>query len=353
MKILVLPGDGIGPEITDATMAALNALKRKLGLEIDFVIRDIGFAAHAESGSMLPDNILAEIDDSEGVILGPCDTYGYPDAVDGGVNPSMTLRKHFNLYANIRPSRVRDGIPATVKAMDLVIARENTEGFYADRNMVSGSGEFMPTDDTALAVRKITVKGSEQIARAAFELARTRRKKVTAVHKANVLQVSDGLFLDCVKRVGENYSDVELDDVLVDAMAAYLIRRPTDFDVVVTTNMFGDILSDQAAELSGGLGLGGSINAGDDRAMAQAAHGAAPDIAGQNVANPTALMLSVQMLFVWLANHHGDNAISEAAGLLEAAVDMVLSDPAKRTPDMGGKAGTNELGAAVAAAIEV
>ena len=235
--------------------------------------------------------------------------------------------------------------------MDLVIARENTEGFYADRNMFQGTAEFMPTEGVALSVRKITVQGSRRIAESAFDLAGRRRNKVTVVHKANVLKVSDGLFRDTVREVAKSHPEVELDEVLIDAMAALLVRTPEAFDVVLTTNMFGDILSDEAAELSGGLGLGGSLNAGDDHAIAQAAHGSAPDIAGQGIANPTALMVSVAMLLEWLGARHGRDDLSAAAAAFNAAVDAVLADPANHTPDLGGSAKTADIGRAVADAI--
>ena len=216
----------------------------------------VGLPALEAGGSTLSDDLLDRIRAAEGTILGPCDTYAYPPKQEGGVNPSATIRKELDLFANIRPSRSRKGVPSAAAGMDLVMARENTEGFYADRNMFQGSGEFMPTEDVALAVRKITREGSRRIARVAFDLAQGRRGKVTMVHKANVLKVSDGLFRDTVREVAKSHPEVELDEVLIDAMAALLVRTPEAFDVVLTTNMFGDILSDEAAELSGGLGLG-------------------------------------------------------------------------------------------------
>ena len=280
MKILILPGDGIGPEIMAATGAALEALNDTHGLKLAFEERVIGLASLETEGSTLPDAVIEAIEAADGTVVGPVHTVAYPPASEGGVNPSATMRKRFDLYANIRPSRARPGVPAMTPKMDLVIARENTEGFYADRNMFQGTAEFMPTEGVALSVRKITVQGSRRIAESAFDLAGRRRNKVTVVHKANVLKVSDGLFRDTVREVAKSHPEVELDEVLIDAMAALLVRTPEAFDVVLTTNMFGDILSDEAAELSGGLGLGGSLNAGDDHAIAQAAHGSAPDIAG-------------------------------------------------------------------------
>ena len=351
MRLLILPGDGIGPEIMAATLAALEALNKERGLKLELEERTIGLEALGTEGSTLPDGVLDDIRAADGVIMGPVDTNAYPPKEEGGINPSATIRKTFDLYANIRPSRTRVGVPSVVPEMDLVIARENTEGFYADRNMFSGSGEFMPTEDTALAIRKITRHGSRRIARTAFELAQRRRKKVTVVTKANVLKVTDGLFLDEVRRTAESYPDVELNEVLIDAMAALLVRTPEAFDVVVTTNMYGDILSDEAAELSGGLGLGGSVNAGDDHGIAQAAHGTAPDIAGKGIANPTALMVSVAMLLEWLGAKHGREDLTGAAAAFNAAIDKALADPANHTPDLGGSAKTADMGEAVAAAI--
>ena len=351
MKILILPGDGIGPEIMAATGAALEALNDTHGLKLAFEERVIGLASLETEGSTLPDAVIEAIEAADGTVFGPVHTVAYPPASEGGVNPSATMRKRFDLYANIRPSRARPGVPAMTPKMDLVIARENTEGFYADRNMFQGTAEFMPTEGVALSVRKITVQGSRRIAESAFDLAGRRRNKVTVVHKANVLKVSDGLFRDTVREVGKSHPEVELDEVLIDAMAALLVRTPEAFDVVLTTNMFGDILSDEAAELSGGLGLGGSLNAGDDHAIAQAAHGSAPDIAGQGIANPTALMVSVAMLLEWLGAGHGRDDLFAAAAAFNAAVDAVLADPANHTPDLGGSAKTADIGRAVADAI--
>ncbi|MDX1513343.1 MAG: isocitrate/isopropylmalate family dehydrogenase, partial [Gammaproteobacteria bacterium] len=267
-------------------MRALGILNSKRSLGLEFVERPIGLATLESRGTSLPDETLEEARTADGVILAPVSTYEYPPASEGGVNPSATIRVQLDLYANIRPAKAYPGVPATADSMDLVVVRENTEGFYADRNMVVGGGEFMPTDDVALSVRKITRKGSSRIARAAFELAMRRRKKVTVVHKANVLKVTDGLFLECVREVAREFPGVALDESIVDAMTARLIRTPDAFDVVLTTNMFGDILSDEATELAGGLGLGGALNAGDAHAVAQATHGSAPDIQGQGIANP-------------------------------------------------------------------
>jgi 3-isopropylmalate dehydrogenase len=332
-------------------LKVVNALNQKLGLELEIVERPIGFASLKTRGSSLPKETLEEARRADGVILGPVSTYDYPPADEGGINPSATIRLAFDLYANIRPAKTYPGVPATVKAMDLVVVRENTEGFYADRNMAVGSGEFQPTEDVALSVRKITRKGSIRIARAAFELARRRRKKVTVVHKANVLRVSDGFFLKCVKEVAAENPDVAVDESIIDAMTARLIRTPEAFDVICTTNMFGDILSDEAAELAGGLGLAGALNAGDTRAIAQATHGSAPDIQGRGIGNPVALMLSTGMLLDWLGAKHDRKDLQQAWRKLQGAIETALSEPASRTPDMHGSSTTDSVANAVVSAL--
>jgi isocitrate/isopropylmalate dehydrogenase len=349
MKILVLPGDGIGPEITDATLGVLTTTDQLLNLGLEFETRDIGLKSLAESGTTLPDAVMQRIRQVDGVLLGPVSHYDYPARSEGGINPSAELRTAFKLYANVRPCRSRADLTILRQPMDLVIVRENTEGFYSDRNMFAGTGEFMPDPDLALSVRKVSAPACRAVAQAAFELAQGRRKKVTAVHKANVVKLSDGLFLREVRKVATEFPDVELEELIVDATAALLIRRPQQFDVVVTTNMFGDILSDEASELSGSLGLGGSINAGDGICVAQAQHGSAPDIVGQGVANPTSLILSAAMLLDWRGRRDGNPALVEAAELITRAVDSVLDDPATRTRDIGGTLGTAAFAEAVRA----
>ncbi|MGA0542886.1 isocitrate/isopropylmalate dehydrogenase family protein [Neotabrizicola sp. VNH66] len=340
MRLLVLPGDGIGPEITAATLRVLDVADRRFGLGLQIEQMDIGLKALAEQGTTLPKAVLDRVPQVDGVILGPVSHYDYPSRDKGGINPSGELRTVFDLSANIRPCRARDGLSILRKPMDLVIVRENTEGFYSDRNMFAGTGEFMPDPDMALSVRKITARASERVARAAFRLAMGRRKRVTAVHKANVLKLSDGLFLREVRKVAAEFPEVVLEELIVDAAAAHLIRRPDTFDVIVTTNMFGDILSDEASELSGSLGLGGSLNQGDTVCVAQAQHGSAPDIAGQGKANPTSLILSAAMLLDWLADRHARPALRDAARAVEAEVEAAIATPATRTADLGGPLGT-------------
>ncbi|MBR0724971.1 isocitrate/isopropylmalate dehydrogenase family protein [Bradyrhizobium manausense] len=351
MKIIVLPGDGIGPEITDATLRVLKAADQSLSLGLEYETHQIGLVSLKEQGTTLPDQVMTRIPEADGVILGPVSHYEYPSRDKGGINPSGELRVKFQLYANVRPCRSRKDLSILRKPMDLVIVRENTEGFYSDRNMFAGSGEFMPDPDMAFSIRKITAKASSSVARTAFELARGRRKKVTAVHKANVVKMSDGLFLREVRRVAADFPDVELEELIVDATAALLIRTPDRFDVMVTTNMFGDILSDEASELSGSLGLGGSINAGERICVAQAQHGSAPDIADKDLANPTSLILSAAMLLQWRGQRDENPRLVSAAQLIERAVEEVLDDPTTRTRDVGGQLGTRAFTDAVVAAL--
>jgi 3-isopropylmalate dehydrogenase len=348
MKLLVLSGDGIGPEITAATIAVLEAADRKFRLGISFERREIGLAALKKHGTTLPEGTLEAARAADGVILGPLDQLRYPPADKGGLNPSAIFRVKLDLYANVRPARSRAGLG---RPMDLVIMRECTEGFYSDRNMFQGSGEFMPVPGVALSVRKITAHACERIARRAFELAFGRKKLVTAVHKANVFRVTDGLYLETVRNVAREFPEVKLEEEIVDAMAAKLVRHPQRYDVVLATNMYADILSDLASELSGSLGLAGSVLAGDDLCTAQAQHGSAPDIAGQDRANPTSLILSAAMLLEWIGEKRRLAGCSEAGKAIDRAVDAVLAKPESRTPDLGGKQGTRAFGELVAAEV--
>ncbi len=350
-RLAVLEGDGIGPEIVAATLAVLSAAARGAGLSLVFDHQPIGFAALERHGTTFPDAALEAARRADGTILGPVSHNAYPAAADGGLNPSGELRKHLDLYANVRPARTLPGIvPRCGVPVDLVIVRENTEGFYADRNMFRGPGEFMPTPDLALAVRKVSREGSTRIAEAAFAIAAGRaRGKVTAVHKANVLRLSDGLFLEAVRAVAARHPEIAYEERIVDAMAAHLVRDASAFDVILATNMFGDILSDQAAEIAGSLGLAASLNEGRDHAVAQAQHGSAPDIAGKDLANPTSLVGSGAMLLDWIGRRRGEPAFADAAARIAAALEATLADPATRTADVGGRLGTAAFADAVVA----
>lgn len=351
MRILVLPGDGIGPEIIESSMAVLQAANKKLGLGLAFDYDDVGFASLEKYGTTLREEVLEKAKGYDGIILGTQSHADYPTPEKGGRNVSAGFRIGLDLYANVRPARTRPFLTSNMKegkTMDLVIMREATEGFYPDRNMSRGWGEVMPTPDMALSTRKITRHCSERIARRAFELAMKRGKKVTAIHKANSFHMTDGLFLECVRNVARDFPEVVLDDLLVDASTAHLVRNPERFDVLVATNFYGDIISDLASELSGSLGLAGSMMASDSHGCAQAQHGSAPDIAGQDKANPVSMILSVGMLLQWMGEHHGRPVLIDAGVMIDKAVDVVLKNPQQRTPDLGGSFGTQAFGDAVA-----
>lgn len=349
MEIVVLPGDGIGPEITAATVEMLEACSQKFSLGLKLHHDLVGLASLEQHGMTVRPDLVERVKAADGMVLGPLSTIEMSDD-DVQVNPSKFFRKTLDLYANIRPARTYPELPQRVGAFDLVVVRENTEGFYADRNIESGGSEMLITPDVVVSLRRITRLCCERIARAAFELARARRKHLTIVHKANVLRIGDGMFIDSCHKVGQDYPDVTIDAFIVDAMMAHVVRAPQRFDVIVTTNMFGDILSDLTAELSGSLGLGGSINAGDRYAMAQAAHGSAPDIAGQDCANPIALMLSAGQLLAW----HGQRKQRPAFGAAAAAIETAVAEAVRSgetTRDIGGSFGTAAMGRALAARI--
>jgi 3-isopropylmalate dehydrogenase len=345
-RLGVLEGDGIGPEIVPAATRVVDAALARTAGAVEWVPLPIGWTAIREYGAHTPPSTIRVLAELDGWLLGPHDSAAYPEPHRSQLNPSGTLRKHFDLFANIRPARGVPGAKAVAPDADLVIVRENTEGFYADRNTYAGTGEFMPSPEVAIAMGVFTRPRIERIARVAFDLARRRRRHVTIVHKANVLQLSSGLFRDVCRRVAGDYPDVEVDDQHVDAMTVHLVRRAADFDVIVTENMFGDILSDLAGELAGSLGLAASLNASHDTAMAQAAHGSAPDIAGQDVANPVSMMLSAALLLGWLGDRHADLEAAATARLIERAVADTIA-AGVRTRDLGGTESTSSFAAAV------
>jgi 3-isopropylmalate dehydrogenase len=353
MKIALLPGDDIGPEISEATRYVLEAVDESRGLGLEFDVHEVGMASYRRSGTTLSSGVVEACVAADGVILGPGGMSAYPPVSEGGVNIPGTIRKRLDLYANLRPSRHRAGVPNSRDGLDVLVVRENTEGFYADRSLHEGYGEFRPTPDTALSLRLITARASRRIAKVAFEHATQRRGVVTMVGKRHVMQVTDGLFMDSVAEIAADYPDVELREIDVDAMAADLYLRPENYDVLLTTNMFGDILSNEAAAFAGGLGMAGALNVGEDHAAANAGHGSAPDIAGMGIANPTSLIISSALLLSWWGTRTGDGAFNRAAAEIDAAVDAALSDPAVRTRDLGGPATTTQFTEAVVSALSV
>jgi 3-isopropylmalate dehydrogenase len=331
----------------------LEAVSNRFDLGLKLVEDVVGHESLRRHGTTVRPELLDQARTADGIILGPTATYDFKDEAKGEINPSKFFRKSLDLFANIRPSRTYEGFPGPIGKFDLVVVRENTEGFYADRNMEMGNGEILVTPDVAISLRRITRQCCERIARAGFELAMRRRRRVTLVHKANVLKIGDGmLFLGECRKVAAEFPEVTVDEVLVDAMMAHVVRSSQRFDVIVTTNMFGDILSDLTAELSGSLGLGGSLNAGVGYAMAQASHGSAPDIAGKNIANPYSLILSASLLLAWQGRRQGNAAFEAAAAAIEAAVETAIAAH-EVTGDIGGRLGTNEAAIALANRIGV
>ena len=354
LELGVLEGDGIGTEVVRAATQVVEAALAAQAVEVRWHPLPIGHAAIAEYGDPLPESTLAALAALDGWLLGPHDNASYPVDFAHRVAPGGLIRKRFDLFANVRPARTIPGLGRTPgpdpTALDLVIVRENTEGFYADRNMFAGSGEFMPTPDVALAVGVFTRPAIERIAHEAFRLARARRAHVTIAHKANVLAMTTGLFKRVCEEVGAQYPDVRIDDEHIDALAALLVRRGHSFDVIVAENMFGDILSDLAGELAGSIGAAPSLNASGTQAMAQAVHGAAPDIAGKDVANPTAMMLSAALLLRWLGERSSRTSLSNAAAAIENSVRRA-HEIGIRTRDLGGSSSTGEFTQAVLEAV--
>lgn len=343
MKIVVLPGDGIGPETMAATVDVLLAASKRFDLNLQFDHDISGHESLQRHGATVTQKLLEKVKAADGLMLGPMATYDFKDEAKGEINPSKFFRKELDLFANIRPSRTYPGVPTRVDAFDLVVVRENTEGFYADRNIESGGSEMLITPDVVISLRRITRLCCERIARSAFELAMTRKKHVSIVHKANVLKIGDGMFIDQCKLVAQEFPEVTVDDFIVDAMMAHVVRAPQRFDVIVTTNMFGDILSDLTAELSGSLGLGGSLNAGVDHAMGQAAHGSAPDIAGQDIANPLSLILSAGQLLGWYGQRRNLPAFLAASQAIADTTEAAVI-AGEVTRDVGGRFGTAQTG---------
>ena len=348
LRIVILPGDGIGPETMAVAVAALEsvAARHNLPLAIDHDVA--GHESLRRHGATVTEALLDKVREADGFMLGPMATYEFKDESRGEINPSKFFRKRLDLFANIRPARTFEGIANVNGAFDLIVVRENTEGFYADRNVESGSSEILVTPDVAISLRRITRECCERVARTACELAMQRRRRLTLVHKHNVLRITDGIFLDACRRVAADFPELVIDDVIVDAMMAHVVRDPRRFDVIVTTNMFGDILSDLTAELSGSLGMGGALNAGHHHAMGQAAHGTAPDIAGQDVANPFSQVISAAMLLAWLASRHDQPAFLEASQAIERAMAACIRERAV-TRDIGGTLGTRATGEALLA----
>ena len=331
--ITVIRGDGIGPEITDATLHVLEALE--CGLSFEFA--SAGLAAMEEHGSLLPASTLDSITRTRVALKGPLTT----PVGEGFSSLNVELRRRFDLYANVRPALSFPNTRSRYSDIDLLTVRENTEGAYrSEGQTLSADGEM------AQSMIQVTRRGSERIARYAFDLAvSTGRRRITIVHKANILKTTSGLFLRTAKAIAKDYPGIEVNDMIVDNACMQLVMDPHQFDVIVTTNLFGDILSDLCAGLVGGLGLAPGANIGTDAAIFEAVHGSAPDIAGKGVANPIALLLAAALML----DHLG---LADAAARLRAAITATLTARDRLTRDLGGSAGTEEFTAALVARIK-
>jgi len=333
-KVTLLPGDGIGPEQTEATLKVLKAVQERFDFRLETVVVEAGDACLERKGVALPTETVRTMKASHACLKGPVG--------ETAADVIVKLRLMFDLYANVRPVRAYPNVPCLSPDIDFVIIRENTEDLYKGM-------EFMADRETAIGLRVITKKGSERIARYAFEVARRRIKgrKVTAVHKANVLKLTCGLFAQTSREVAREYPDVTFEELYVDVAAMQLIKRPQTFDVVLTPNMFGDILSDEAAQLVGGLGMAPGANIGENYALFEPVHGSAPKYAGKQYANPCSMILASKMMLDWLGVKHGNSTCVEAAQAVEKAVTQALSK-GHLTRDLGGSLKTREMGEAIA-----
>ena len=329
-KITLIPGDGIGPEVTGATISVLRAT----GFEADWETFVVGAEALSRFGDPLPQDLIDSIKRNKVALKGPVAT----PIGTGFVSSNVRLRKALDLYANLRPIKSLKGVPSRYKDVDLIVVRENTEDLYSglEHEVVPGVVE---------SLKIITDRASRRIAKFAFEYARLEgRKKITAVHKANIMKLSDGLFLRCFREVAEDYPEITADDLIVDNTCMQLVINPTQFDMLLLENLYGDIVSDLCAGLIGGLGVAPGANIGEDIAVFEAVHGAAPNIAGRGIANPTALLLSAVLMLKYLNER-------ERALRIQAALEKVLAEGKVLTRDLGGQATTLDFTEAIIRAL--
>jgi 3-isopropylmalate dehydrogenase len=336
-KISVIPGDGIGPELTDATLKILEATEKKFGLELTMIYAEAGDTCKEKRGVALPEDSVQKIRESHACLKGPVG--------ETAADVIVKLRLMFDLFANLRPIKTYPAAAAARPDIDMFFVRENTEDVY--RGL-----EHTLDPNTTICIRVITRRACERIAKRAFEIARLRngKKKVTAIHKANVMRVTDGLFASVCREVSKQYPDIAFNELYVDAASMRLIKEPQDFDVLCTCNMFGDILSDEAAQLVGGLGMAPGANIGDTFALFEPIHGSAPNRAGKQTANPLSMILSAAMMLNWLGERYKDGKCIKAGAAIEEAVVKTLK--AKNSvPDLGGKKTTMGMAEAIAAEI--
>jgi 3-isopropylmalate dehydrogenase len=350
ITIGVLLGDDIGLEVIPIAVKVMDAALSQTGQSVLWCEYPIGRIGHDAHGNTFPEVTKVGLAKTHGFITGPIGHNSYPRGDATWTMPP--LRKHFDLFASVKPVRSYPNVKSVHENVDIIFLREVTEGMLYSETVVAGSAEFRPNDDITISSRVITRKGSNRVAREAFETARARgRKKVTACHKEPVYRLACGMFAEECRKVATQFPDIEFDEMLIDTSAAKLVSDPHRFDVIVTTNQFGDILTDIGGALVGGLGLAPGLCVGHDQAMAQATHGSAPDIAGKNIANPDALIMSGQMLLEWIGRRFDKPLASSAASLITEAVDEVMLKGETLTPDLGGKSSTDDMGDAIISAM--
>jgi 3-isopropylmalate dehydrogenase len=351
LKIGILPGDDIGLEVVPECVKVMKAAAARTGLAVDWQPLPIGRRGHEEHGDTLPAVTEQALRGLDGWVMGPIGHAAYPRGDPTWVMPPV--RKRFELFAAVRPALSHAGIASVHENVDIVFVRELTEGMLYSETVVAGAPEFRPNDDITVAMRVITRRGAHRVACEAFEIARTRsRRKVTAAHKEPVYRLACGMFAEECRKVAREFPDVTFDEMMIDSVSMKLVMEPQRFDVVVTTNQFGDILTDIGAGLVGGLGLAPGLCVGERQAMAQATHGSAPDIAGRDIANPYAMIMSGQMLLSWLGRKRDEPRAIEAARHIERAVSRIMAEAKHLTRDLGGSASTREMGDAIASAVQ-
>jgi len=330
-KIGILPGEGIGPEVVDSAMMVLDAVQKVESVRLEYSKGEAGAYCIEKYGTNLPQKTVDLLKGTEACLKGPMTT---PEEPGSPRSVAVTLRSIFDLYANVRPSRSLPNVTSLKPGIDMIIVRENTEGLYAGK-------EFEAAPGVGIALRIITKAASERVVKFALELAAKRRNRLTFVHKGNILKITDGIFKQAVYDKAKSYPDIELEDLHIDIATAQLIKRPESFDVIVTTNLFGDILSDEAAQIVGGLGVAAGANIGDHYGMFEPVHGSAPKYTGQNKVNPIATIEAVKMMLEYL----GEKKAAERIG---KATVKVLEEGKVLTYDLGGQSKTGDMGRAIA-----
>ena len=339
LRIAVMEGDDIGTEIVPVARDILSKSLQMMDIDIELIALPIGKLGHTEYGDTFPEYTINELNNVNGIICGPIGHNNYPRNDHHWRMPP--IRKYFELFASVRPIKSYN----SDKNIDIIFVREVTEGLQSTETVVAGYPEFRPNDEITISSRVITRSGSEKVARCAFDIANTKkRKRVTAAHKEPIYRLSCGMFLEECVKVAKKYDDINFDDMLIDTIAMHLVSKPESFDIIVTTNQFGDILSDIGAGLIGSIGMAPGLCIGNNLAMAQATHGSAPDISGKNISNPYAMVISTAMLLSWMGFKYKEKKLVKASNLIEKSANDVISEKKFITSDIGGNSNTQDMG---------